>query len=437
MPFPLILPLKTFCQMRSRLILIGLLAITLAGCKSSNKLSTSNLSDIYKHNSSPIHPELIIFHQTDSLSQVHFKIPTSELLYARRSATLFTAKLVLHYELLRSFEEAEVLDSATLTLADTGYSSVDRAIIGSFTVPAKRNKHTILQVTIKDLNRHQESTVYQTVDKRDRFDRQNFLVRNAQTRIPMFSPHPGTDQSVIIECAENQSPRLYGRYYLRETPLAAPPFSVTNMKPFDYDADSLFTLLPDSADGHYHIQLKQPGIYHLCPDKESRKGLTLFHFYKGFPEVKNTHELQQPLRYVTSRKEFKALTESANPKEALDAFWLKNAANPDRARELIRNYYSRVKHANQYFSSYLEGWKTDRGMIYIVFGPPNVVYKSSGSETWIYGEENNYMSITYNFAQVDNPFTANDFALSRSPIYKTNWYRAVDIWRQGRILGSE
>jgi hypothetical protein len=72
-------------------------------------------------------------------------------------------------------------------------------------------------------------------------------------------------------------------------------------------------------------------------------------------------------------------------------------------------------------------------MLYIVLGPPNLVYKSSNAESWIYGEENNLMSVTYSFLKIDNSFTENDFSLSRSPIYKNMWYRAVDTWRQGRV----
>ena len=40
----------------------------------------------------------------------------------------------------------------------------------------------------------------------------------------------------------------------------------------------------------------------------------------------------------------------------------------ERAKELIKNYYGRLQHANLFFTSYLEGWKTDRGMIFMIFG---------------------------------------------------------------------
>jgi hypothetical protein len=37
---------------------------------------------------------------------------------------------------------------------------------------------------------------------------------------------------------------------------------------------------------------------------------------------------------------------------------------------------------------------------------------------------------------VVNPFTDNDFTLSRAPVYESHWYRAVDIWRSGRAYNS-
>ena len=152
------------------------------------------------------------------------------------------------------------------------------------------------------------------------------------------------------------------------------------------------------------------------------------------PRLGQAERLLRPLRYITTRNEFNEMMRNQSAKAALDDFWLASTPNKDRAKELIRKYYNRVHDANRFFTSYLEGWKTDRGMIYIVFGPPNIIYKSTNSESWVYGEENNPMSLTLNFIKVDNPFTYNDFRLNRSPIYKTNWYRSVESWRQGRIL---
>ncbi len=141
----------------------------------------------------------------------------------------------------------------------------------------------------------------------------------------------------------------------------------------------------------------------------------------------------QATRYIMAKKEFDKCNDNPNKKEAIDYFWLDIAGNNERAKELIRKYYLRVQDANQKFTSYQEGWKTDRGMIYIVFGKPTNIQKRENGELWTFGFEGNPMALQFAFVKIINPFTDNDFYLERSEEYKERWYQAVDMWRQGRI----
>jgi GWxTD domain-containing protein len=160
------------------------------------------------------------------------------------------------------------------------------------------------------------------------------------------------------------------------------------------------------------------------------EGYTLFCVYDGYPRINTTGRMLEPLRYLTLGQEYKQLAESLQPKEAVDNFWLSLSGGADRAVEMIRNYYGRVEDANRFFFSFCEGWKTDRGMIYIIFGPPNVVYRSGQAEFWTYGEVNNYRSMEFVFIKVINPFTGNDYILQRQENYKPYWYNAVQQWRR-------
>jgi GWxTD domain-containing protein len=144
----------------------------------------------------------------------------------------------------------------------------------------------------------------------------------------------------------------------------------------------------------------------------------------------------EAVRYLTTKKEFDGLVSSPDKKTAIEKLWVEFGGNPDRTRLLIKKYYTRVQEANKYFSSYTEGWRTDRGMTYIIFGKPTNVYKSSVSESWTYGQPSNALSLNFLFTKVLNPFTDNDFSLTRSPIYEGFWYRAVDVWRQGRAYND-
>jgi hypothetical protein len=61
------------------------------------------------------------------------------------------------------------------------------------------------------------------------------------------------------------------------------------------------------------------------------------------------------------------------------------------------------------------------------------VRRNPQSETWVYGEENNMMSLTFNFHKRGGVFTDNDYQLDRDPVFKGAWYRNVESWRNGRI----
>ncbi len=49
------------------------------------------------------------------------------------------------------------------------------------------------------------------------------------------------------------------------------------------------------------------------------------------------------------------------------------------------------------FTSYKEGWKTDKGMIFIVLGPPDKVQRSKDREVWTYDQRGNAQNVNFTF----------------------------------------
>jgi GWxTD domain-containing protein len=105
------------------------------------------------------------------------------------------------------------------------------------------------------------------------------------------------------------------------------------------------------------------------------------------------------LVYIASSTE-KDYIESAPSKEEKIKryleFWKKKNPNPNEEdNRVFDEYYRRINFANDNFTSYnIEGWKTDRGMIYITLGPPNNIDRhpfeidSKPYEVWEYYEMN-------------------------------------------------
>ncbi|MAI24207.1 MAG: hypothetical protein CL828_09130 [Crocinitomicaceae bacterium] len=154
---------------------------------------------------------------------------------------------------------------------------------------------------------------------------------------------------------------------------------------------------------------------------------------KDHPQVRDLQLMIQSSRYITSRKEYERMVTASDPKAALDAFWLSCGNEKEASATLIATYYGRVEESNRYFSGVHPGWRTDRGMVHIVFGIPNKVRRGSDSEWWIYGEEGSANALVFRFLHVAHPWDNEFYVLSRSIQFRSPWDRMVTNWRNGRI----
>jgi hypothetical protein len=100
---------------------------------------------------------------------------------------------------------------------------------------------------------------------------------------------------------------------------------------------------------------------------------------------------------------------------------------------MIRTYYNRVVMANKLFTGHREGWQTDRGMIYIVMGPPVEYVREIDKEVWTYARSGVPGNDRFIFDAVDLQFDCNHFVLRRSPEFKPIWMSNVEAWRTGRV----
>jgi GWxTD domain-containing protein len=410
--------------------LYAIVILTAFACGSSKQTTSVTQNPSYKKEMNTMHPQFVVFNASDSLSELHYKIASKELLYTRPDGINFYSNVLISYRLYSSHDSKEILDSGSVRVVDQNNAGADKFLIGKINVKAKSPRSYYVRLKVTDINRNNEVVAVTTIEKDNDLNRQNFIVRSASNDVPIFRSHVKIGEAVTVTYKAKIGVSLFVRYYRRDFPLAVPPFSLAEAKAFQYAPDSTFIL--QLNDGTASFAANQKGFYHMQLDTTKRDGITLFNFTPGFPDVKKPEDMIPPLRYITSKQEYEALLSSTNKKVSVEKFWMDCTGNQERAKEIIRKYYNRVQDGNAFFTSYVEGWKTDRGMIYLIYGAPNVIYKTGNSETWTYGEENNINSLTYTFSKVNNPFTDNDYALERSASYKQSWYSAVDIWRQGR-----
>lgn len=91
-------------------------------------------------------------------------------------------------------------------------------------------------------------------------------------------------------------------------------------------------------------------------------------------------------------KEVETITEKT--KRFLE-FWKKKDPSPNNdENEVFDEYYRRVAYAEENFSNYIDGWRSDRGMVFIILGAPNNIdrhpfeYDSKPYEVWEYYDLN-------------------------------------------------
>lgn len=402
-------------------------------CYTPGNLINQNLASCYRPDQqAATPPDFSFFQLDDSTVQVDVRINAEHLLFSRQENGSFKAFCAVHIELVRAYESPAVLDSGSY-LQEIRMDERTTYNLFSFRMKVHASGELLAKVRLTDMNRGSSEERFARFRMSGPSGRNSFLVLKNNDD-PLFEDRVTVQDSFHIIHRDHSMRTVQVRYFHREFPLSAPPFGVDNRTPFDYRPDSVFVL--EIGRGVYH-RFEKLGFYHLQVDTTGKEGLTIFVYEEGFPKVVNTVSMLEPVRFLTTRSEYDAMNSAPSLRKAMDEFWLERCkGSREKSRLLIQRYYQRVQWANKLFSSYMEGWRTDRGMLYIMMGAPNTVFRASNSETWVYGTVNSPTALNFMFVKVDNPFTDNDFSLTRSPIYENPWYRAVDTWRQGRAYNT-
>ena len=264
-------------------------------------------------------------------------------------------------------------------------------------------------------------------------NKDDYLVFNNGNQL-QFSNYFNINDTLVIKNNSHQK-NLFIKYYNEYFPLAKPPFVVGELKSKEITEDKAFSLITDTT--FFILPIKEMGIYQILENGNTENGMSILAFENDFQKTTYAKDMMTPLQYICSKEEFLQLNEIKNPKIAIDEFWLsKTKGDKTQAKKIIRTFYKRVEDANTFFTCYKAGWKTDRGMIMIIFGTPNIIYQSIDGESWIYGEKNNVFSLNFTFTKMENKFTDNDYQLNRSVYFKNIWNTAQSAWRDGHAYSD-
>lgn len=410
-------------------ILIVLFAIS---CSSYTYQPTKwDLSAIYNPLRSNLHPVYKVYHNNSKTSVLFLKVRTSEFFF-REYATgneegcSFTVK----YLLQEVNEENNFIVDSNTYVYEFRKSDINKYYITQIPIKTNQGKSYRLKVTISDNYRNSLNTSYLNIEKNMNLAEQYFNITTLNGT-PIFKNVLVNEGAFRIHHASPLSDTLYISYYKENSIIPQPLLQSSTDKYKFRKHDSLFKVkfTPQTA-----LSLEYDGVYHVQFDTSSSHGLSILKVNSDFPKIEEPVGLIPPLSYITTDAEFNILSNSIKPKKTADEYWLKVGGSISKGRELIRLYYNRVYFTNYYFTNTQPGWKTDRGMVYIVYGPPHKMKKTANSETWIYERKGDSEPITFTFNYSPTKYSLNKYILDRSNSHTWHWAEAVYAWTSGDIF---
>lgn len=204
------------------------------------------------------------------------------------------------------------------------------------------------------------------------------------------------------------------------------------------DQVSIEFSLPALERGVYVVELAVAGA---SIEQVSRRHFAVMR--PGFPAITSLDEMIDALRYIARENEWKQIAVAPTQEEQrrrFDEFWAGLLPNREAAARLLQTYYSRVEEANVLYSNHKAGWKTDFGMIYIVFGTPAYSDTHHVREMWYYFEQGGLLgrrlppfvfrrATSYGFGGL-----FEHYILERDPDHEYEWRLRVDKWRDGLAM---
>lgn len=413
------------------------------GCKSNEKTATEaiegHMASLYNPSRLSLHPDFSIFHENNNYSVLYIRAYPAELRFNEANEeSEYRALLQVRYEVIRledSDQEGVLVDSASVVYKLVEQDERSTAFFASLTIPVRQGQRYLLSVETRDLNRGSMGLEYLYVDKSNVYSAQNFKVVSMYSGYPKFMRFFLPGERFNVRYRDRSIDSIYVKYFRIESELPRPPITATSDYTMQFTPDTSFIFpLVDTA----NYNLRREGIYQIQVDPERDEGLTLLNFGGSFPEVKTPDELMEPLFYLTTLAEYRDLRKKPNRKLAVDDFWLKTGNNMEKSRELLRIYYNRVVYSNLYFTSNKEGWKTDQGMIFILFGPPNRIQMNGNGESWYYFAKRKSKAVEFRFNRQHDTFSIQNLVWSKSTDSQMYWNEAVRSWKNGKVysMGS-
>ena len=370
----------------------------------------------------------VLYHRGADTSDLYFKMDVLELLpqskvFSGQQLNITTCikwkNSILRDSLCKEFQLDDV----------NGFGSV----MGVIQFPLSQGAWDI-QVEITDEKSRKKDIIrMNTVKEISANHAHDFLCINPLIGRPFFNNEILLGDSVMLMHSSGDVEQVKIEYSTKELKLPPPPFSDSHSEVFS--SSDLMECRGVSRYKKFCAFRVAEGYYHITNNTDAGSGLSFITSHSGLYQLSDPKELAASLRYITTKSEYDLIMKSSELKKAIDNYWLECGGTKERARELISLYYGRVEYANRYFSTFTKGWRTDRGLVYIIYGPPREVHEDEQYLRWYY-EDEGYDGVIFSFKKSHSSDIGWHYSLERTPNFKASWESRVQQWRQGKMYGK-
>ena len=415
-----------------------LTASLLAGCASSNK-SMKQLPEAQvrpTQQSAPVNEELSLI-AIQSKYLLKDTTQTKVYLYVdafKGKNPITPADFIrlynLNYVIYSDYGTRDRLGYGNVKLDSSNVSQAGQKIVIAYDIKSPDKEYGVLLSEISQTGTLKKVLNDLTIKFKKQGVNETYGVYTASSSQPLQRHYINSNEPFTLKKASSGSEQLHVYYYNHDFEAAGSPMNIApkNVSK-SLEVDSSFTISSDQQ-----ITFTKEGLYNIFADTTQSEGLGVLVVNERFPKMTRPQNLLGPLLYMSTNNEINEIKKAEDYKKALDKYWLTLMnGNAPLAQQSIRSFYGRVEEANQLFTTYKEGWKTDKGMIYIVLGPPDKVQRSKDREVWTYDQRGNAQNVNFTFNRKNNQFVDDHYELVRYAEYQPIWYPVVEAWRNGSI----
>ncbi|WP_339701502.1 GWxTD domain-containing protein [uncultured Roseivirga sp.] len=403
-----------------RLVFTLILTICAQWLFSQSRMSSADVSFLYNQDH-----EFLIDHR---LAQDGNKVKVY-VRFILNSGVVKISDYEIQYDIRDSYIDEKHVNSATrldsAALIATGF----REFIYSFEFE-KTPDQSLIVLEVNNILRNRKFLIDIPIQRNKNTRNQPFLIFEAQRNVPYFSRFVNLDQAVRLVNVFGNDGKYQVQGVVNNQAVAIPTFDEGRVQaPTVIEIDTLY----GPVEGEI-MKFSTAGYYVINDSTEPSNSMGILVTDSFYPYFGQFEKMIEPLIFISTNDEFKTLRRATDSRMAFEDFVTTRISNGGKvAQDFVKFYYRRVRKSAHLFTSNKEGWKTDRGMVYQIYGNPLQVFRNEEQELWVYAAPNGGR-IRFNFAVVSAESNLLEYSLIRESKYKESWMDAVTSWRSGKVI---